>query len=614
MVTQERPAHPGRAALVAALLLAACILLASWLIFAKARARHVALEDQPRRLPEAGLSVRLPVDWEVVQGRADRVPGIVLELQSPRSPAERLILFRGLTRANGTVRTDAVLAGRQLAEMFGTGELLQADWATIGPLPAWMAVFGPSRRDRSRMHLLVRTAIAPDGQIIGLLIAVPHPPLEEDLAMLANVAGHLELTGMARVDAPEAHMRAAGILFDLPDDAKLVAPQTPTPADPAPLLLQGGRRSHGWHLKIGRVPLADPRTLDQVVTSHAHNARQRIELTAETETVTVGDRTTVRMDLPATDPMENPLLIWGAEVDSQTALLLVGRAEPDGWEALVNVSTSIMAESQVTGFEEMYDLQEATRNGRQRLEALARTGLASHWHERIQDGERFRIHGPGLPPMHEVRTYRTQTDDEGHAWWRLSVTYPPATPGIALPVTIEEQWMVRDDTRAHSHRFERQQRGRPDIQYTQLRLPDTDLVRRELAAEGRSPIAWQVTIGDTFGCDPVLNEVLGALASEDDPQPVAFTSTEMFIEEPYSWLALPLGDAPLPGPGAERMGRLVRLLRDYDPSPVDLYFDPQGRLWSIHFAGALWQERIDDVQRPAFRGVPPETGRSGERP
>jgi len=626
VVTQQRPAPRGRAALASGVLLALCLALAAWLTAAKAQGRRVPLEDHAQVLPDARLKVRLPVGWETVRGRLERIPGVVLELQSPRSQAEQLILFRSTPRPNGTVWADAAQTGRQIAQLIakllsagsplktgwllGTDTPLKAGWATIGPLPAWAAAFAPTQPDQSRLHVLVRTAIAPDGQIVGVLLTLPHYPLEEDLALLANVAGHLELLDLMAVDTPEIALRESAIVLEPPADARLFLPKTPLAAAPAPLLLQGGLRAQGWHLKVGRVPLVGARTIEQLVTDHARSARQQFDLPAKVQTYTVGDRATARLDVPSTDPSEPHLLIWSAQIDAQTALLLVGRPEPDGWESLERVSASIVANSRVTGYAETLDLERALEQGRQHLERLARAGLTTRWRDRITEGQRYVIHGPGLPIRHEVRAYEMRTGDDGQPWWTISVMYLSPSPLSALQTTMQEHWRIREDTQAHGYRHEWKHPGQPEVLYTQIHPPETNVLRRELVLGDRPPIRWEVTIDSSYGCEPVLIEVLGTLAVEDEVQPAVFTTTDTFVEDPYSWLALPLGEAPLPGGDKDRTGWLVRVLRDYDPSPIDLYFDADSRLWSINFGNLLWQQRIDEIEKSAFGGM----GALRERP
>ena len=45
----------------------------------------------------------------------------------------------------------------------------------------------------------------------------------------------------------------------------------------------------------------------------------------------------------------------------------------------------------------------------------------------------------------------------------------------------------------------------------------------------------------------------------------------------------PLGKKKLPNPESERVARAVRLVRDYDPSPITLYYDEMDTLLAVAF-------------------------------
>jgi len=599
--TQSRPAHPRWAALVTASLLALSLLLAAWLGWAKNRRNHVALEDQDRILIGARLKVRLPVGWKQVRSQFAMIPGVVLELRSPHAENELLLLFRGIPRPNGTVSLHAAEAGRQLAPLLGAGTPQQTSWATIGPLPAWTAVFWPTRPDRPPMHLLVRTAMAPDGQILGLLILLQHPPIQQNFELLDDLSSHLELTDLAPADAPEAYLREAGIVFNLPPETTLFAPTGPKLSPGARLLLSGGQADEGWFLEAGRVPLIGPRTIQQIATDYARSARQTIELPKTIQETGDAKRPTARITLPATDADPSPLLVGCAQIDPHTALLVAGRPEPQGQANLDRALANILAESHVTSYSDTLDSGQAAQRGQQLLDTLRREGLSAGWRDRVSEGEHYAIRCPGLPLKQEIRTYEMQVDQERNRWWTLRTNYLPLSPILGMPVTVEEYWSIRDDTIAHVHKYVQQLHGEPEVAYTEVRPPDKQVVHCEMTIHKQQPIRWQVQIDQTYNCEPVLTEATSRLATEANAHPAVFSTTEQYVQQPCYWLTIPLGEAPLPIPGEEKQGRLVRMLRDYDLTPVDLYYGSDGRLLAVSFGHLFWRQRTDNIEKPILQ-------------
>jgi len=598
--TQGRPGHPRWAVPVTASLLVLSLLLAAWLTRSKARARYVALEDASQILADARLEARLPAGWTEVRSRLAIIPGVAAELRSTRAKGEALVLFRGLPRPTGTVAQDAAEAGRRLATLLGAGVPREAGYATMGAFPAWTAVFGPSRPDRSLTHFLVRAAMAPDGQIFGALIVLPHRPMPEDFQFMEDFSRHLKLMDIQPVDQPESVLEEAGIVFRLPAGARLFTSTRPKPAAGGRLLLAGGRAESGWFLEVGRLPLIGTRTAHQIVADYARSARQIMQLPSAGEQRSLGQRSGIRIFLPKTQDEPSPLLVWCARIDENTALVLAGRAEPEGQAELERVCETILKESRVTSFAETVDFQQALEHGRRWMDTIRQEGLTASWQKHLAEPLRYVVRGPALPLRKKIQTYEVQTDEDGFRWWTLRMKYLPLTPAIHTPLDIEEYWSVREDAVTHGHKYTRALHGRPQLVYTELRPPGKNIIRREMAIGGQT-VRWEVSIDRTYGCEPVLIEAAGRIATEPDPQPAIFSATEQFVEQPCYWLVVPLGEAPLPGPDTSHVGRAVRLIRDYDPAAIDLYFDSEGGLLAVNFDNLLWEQRASETRAGALR-------------
>ena len=585
--SQQRPSHPQWAAVAAAGVLLITLLLAALLARYKAQGQYVPLAERSQTFAAARLKARLPAQWDVVHTDQSQSSGITAVLKPSGDTGEMLVLFRGLPQPNGTVSVEVADALRQLVRGLGGESAENGEIATIGHLPAWRSEFRPKQ---AQTRFLASAAISPNGQVFGVLLAVPRPPNEADHTLLSEICDHLKLTDVTQADNAQQLMNEIGVTFAPSSDMRFFDPAVTPSAKRHALYLVGGEGEAMWHLKIARVPLIGSRTNVQIVQNNATNTRQLTALEEDINETSINGRPTAQITL-AGDEEQASLLIWCTQIDQHTGLLLLGRHEPSGENALARACQEIAAQAKVTSYTETLNIQRAIQLGRQQLTQLRKDTLTKAWASRAGQTENFVIQSPAMTFKREVRTYQDKVSSDGHHWWTVRVGYIPMTPALILPVQIDEQWTIRDDLAGYGRRYQRSIRGQLDVNYSEIRLPEHDDIRCELVADQNEPLKWSIDVDASYGCEPVLLEIAARLAKTRTSQPAFCTVTEYALRQPCYWIMTAMGEAILPAPGSEQTAQLVRLIRDYDPDPIDLYFDENARLSAINFDNLMWQQR-----------------------
>lgn len=609
--SQQRPGRPRLALLGAACLLLATTAMA-WLVTDR---KHRALDQialgELEEVADGALAVRPPEGWTSLD--PGRLPTGVLrawrepddETTVPRS----LYLFRGRAGELGLPSLDGKLAILEVAEQLTPELRLKINdegHDRIGPLPAWSVQLDPYRalRGATPVFLLGKAAVAPSGEVVGLLVSLPRPIRRTDEVLLDLVAEHLEPSFARVAESLDGTMHRAGMYVDVPDDAELFdVPEPPL----ARLQMVGGQDEETWYLDVHRVPLLNGREPEHLVADLGLTLLEAVELPEPPVIERVNGHEVATLSL---DPSQGRgILIQSVRLDGDWGLMLIGRCEPEGVDALRDACDVVVARAAFPRGSAPCNITAARAQARTWLGRITAEELASAWGGLPDDELVYAIREPGGFVLgRETQTYRRQADD----WSIQIVLRPDAYPGGLRE--MRERWVIADDAR--SHRLELRSRGesRSGYQYHEYRERDDATVLRVLELDDGTERAMEMAVDDTYAPEPVLILAAGLLARAPDPRPALFRTTEVFAEDATTWLVLPLGELVVPwDPG--RTARAVRVQRDYLPWPITLYYREQNVLIGATASHGRWTEiehadAQPDVRRPdplerAFRSAGP---------
>jgi len=595
--TQTRPGRPRWALAACAFLLLLTILLAVWVSYSKVHGTPVALEGESRLLPAGRLRIRLPADWDRTPSRLSTLPGIVAEARrqesgigEPAAPEEVVIVFRGIPRPHGIPSIDAAESIRQVLGIIEPLVEQRSEPAAMGSLPGWTIEFAPDTRSRSRLHYLGRACLAPDGQIAGILLTTFRPPTQEDLRLVDNMSASLELADLKTSDDPKALLKQAGMSFPPPPGARFFTSIRDKPLPMPRLRLAGGTGRQCWYLDATRVPLIGGRATADLVQQHALTLLEQTELPKPLQTAKIQNRPVAWLTLTLPAKTSPSLLLWGADIDENTGLLLVGRYEPDGEKALRSAAEAITA-GIIEPYTSVVDIELAQATARRWLAEIAAEGLAARWTGRTSQTAQTR--SPGIALRNTMRTYEVKAAKDGFKWWEINVTaLPPRTAGRSTAES-QEKWSVRDDAASHEELYQERGFHEAAINYKELRTPGQDQVLCELTLGDNEPVSWKVAVDDTYACEPVLLAAGAKVARDPQGRPAVFSATESFCSKAVYWIMVPLGDRALPEEQDGKTARAVCLVRDFDPWPIVFYYDETGDVVATSFDGVFWQQRVE---------------------
>ncbi len=591
--TVFRPGHPRWAIAASAALLTAALALAALLTHSKTRALAVPLEPESELFPDTRVEARLPAGWSRIEGDTDLFPGCVAALKPEDRVGELLVLFRDVPRPFVVPTADGVDLLRQMLSRFESGLEAVAEPSRVGPLPAVAGVFRATagRGEGPPSHYLARMAVAPDGQILGLIYHVPRPPRPQDHQLVEEVSRHLSLQDLGVAEDAAAVMAEAGIVFEPPAEARFFVQVGSPGIAPTRLRLSAGLESSCWYLELARAPLVRSRTVEELVTDYALSVLRAAELPTALEASDAGDRKLWRASLAGAVDLPTVAFVGGVEVDAQTALIMRVRYEA-GAEALVQgMCAAIAAKAEVSSFEESLDSAAAMERARDLLGELAEETLTTLWAARVRHPERYTMYAPGLALFEEATTYSSRAS-EGYRWWEVGVTSGPVTRrDRRTEPHFQEQYSLRDDLAGHAYVYKSGAASRVEAAYEEIRLPGELEIAREIRPKGGEPHRWRTRLDDVYACEPVLLAAAARMAQQTPGRPALFSTTGAFIPHLSYCLLTPLGLQPLPQPEADELAWAVRVDQDYGAAPVTVYFDDAGVLQATDLDHGLWMER-----------------------
>lgn len=600
-----RPGHPRWALAASALLFLIALVVAAALIKHKTRTQIVPLENESRDYPAGRLRVRLPKSWQRIENDLD--PGYVVGVCPSESAGELTLVFRGIPRPLGVPSIEGLEALRQGLGI--TTEEIESQHGQIGPLPGWTALFASTTAiaGQRRVHYLGRSAIAPDGQVLGIILMLPRKPRQADRQLLDDLSRYLTLLDLTVADKPRVIMGDAGIIFEPPADARFLVASDNLHHSLPRLRMVGGKGLSCWYLDVSRVPLIGSRTVSQLVEHYGLSFLQQASLPTPIETTTIDNREVAQASWEISSATGPSIMVWCARTDEHTGLLLIGRHETEAKRRLHSIGESIIAGASVDTYDTLLDIAESQDTARRCLRELSDETLSSKWMHVPDHTETYASHAPTLPMKSEVRTYQTSRDSDGLQWWEIEVTNVPLSPAVSLRAYVREKWSISDAGTGHREWYQKEVKGQKHMVYTEVRSPGKDQVLCELKLADDEPFEWQVDVDDTYNCEPVLLLAGAKVARDPLAASAIFTTTEAFIQRPSYWIMTPLGKQKLPNPESNQHGRAVRLIQDYDPSPITLYYNDTDTLQAVAFDNIFWQERTSSAGK---RGRFPGTERS----
>ncbi len=583
VVSQQRPGRPVWALISTAVLLLLSVGFAWAVIHYKSSGESPGLGDL-RDCPRGELRCRIPAGWKESLEES-LVPGLVLAAQEPpggNTPARQprqLFVFRGLPRGSGVASLDAAQAiTAALQRLTPRAITLDSRPAMIGPLPGWtLASVAESPLSGERVFCISRAALAPRGQVVGLVLLTHDPIRPADRRLLDELSRHLQLDAAPPVK-PETVMDAAGIHFSAEQGVAFLGESI---GRVPRVQMCGGEEGRSWFLLAYRVPLGGPRTPETLVRDLAMNTLGVTELPARIEEQTFGQRVGSQVSLTYPGRDQATILISCAEVDDQTGLLLVGRHEPEVADELRRLSNSICESAQVDSYGSFLDVGKAQQTARELLERLAREGLASTWGPYQHRAQEYVIRSAGYAYGRASHGLNMDRTPEG-LWWEVAV----GVKYTSLGYEASERWRLRDDDAGH--RLAAEINGpEGQIQYVETRAPRAGDIRRELVSRGKRRSS-STAIDDLYATDFGLIWAAGRLPRGSDSVAM-FTCVDLFTPETARCTLLALGEMPLPGNGSQRRAAAVQVQRDYDPAPQYLYFDENGTLLAILGDNGVWR-------------------------
>lgn len=446
-------------------------------------------------------------------------------------------------------------------------------------------------------------AVGPGGEVFGVLLQVDTPPGRLERALWGRVADSIELLSVSLdVDSQEA-MAAAGISFEPPVGAHFVGP---VEAGLPRVRMMGGQGPDAWYLDLWRVPLVGQRSPALLVGDQALATLQEIRLPEPVEALRLGGREGARVSVSVLGSGEPTYHVLAVRTDARTALLMIGRHEPAAGESLRDLCRSIAETATVDSIDGLVNVEGAIHEGRRLIREITEAGMTAALRRREGRTTRFGVRAPMLDLGVWTEACRRQQQN-GENWWNLVTrwTYDPAwLEGDAIVVT--EEWRLAEGGVGYRYVFRRDEGRRMVLRQTEVRSETGREVERVVDTL-RGTRKDTVQVDDTFACGPVSMMVASRLAREPQPRPAILTGIDTFTAGAPCSVMMPLGRTPLPGSAPNETGWTVRVMADYDPSGLLVYFDDEGTLVATSYEGRQWRERLDEQPVEADE-TPEDTG------
>jgi hypothetical protein len=554
-------------------------------------------------MADGRIRVRLPADWQkIIPARDLEGEGILTLLgenlegetgqqgegearkYKPQTNARILMLFIGHSSSPDLPSNTLNLLLNRLAPVLQSfksqGRFTHqsiVEGGRLGDLPAatiklkYQAVDlfrterGIVKRPRN-IYITARIGVSPAGEAVGLAAFTPvsarqneiEQPWEPLDLVVEQVSPHVHLLPAGIAQPRESALDKAGLDFEIPQNADVLDNQDNLPQT----RLMGGSSTQSWYLTICRVPLAGDRKPRGLVRDHVRSLIQDFKLPGDIQTKTFNDREAAWLDHQISREPRQWVITAATATDKDTALLLSGRCEKNGKETLVENMRGIIGQAQAKSFTPM--LTKALQRGKKQARETASKGIAGYWPSK----KVFREYHTTYVDMILGRlAEQTTPQRKDGLWWSIETRISSGRGQQETP-QLRENWLIRDDLAAYQLKYRQ-----PDMQYSEIKRPESEKVMRSLAAEDRSIEEASVTINEDFMCEPALILAAGQVARDLRKEEVIFSTVETYTHSRVYWRLVPLGrKSP---PWLEQNAWAIRLYRDHSPSPVTFYFSMQ---------------------------------------
>lgn len=589
----QRPGRPRRSLLAAIILLLLAVGAAEILILYRERAALVQLGPR-NQYPEGQLSVCLPAGWRPVDRAVWPTGAIVgVEKEGTDGRQKRFFVFRGPPSHNGL----AVSAG--FRELVAVSRELGADVlfadrpapASVGAFPGVTAVMGKRAGSGGVQSpfCLGRAAVGPGGELVGVVLQADEPPRRADETLVEQVAQSMELPGISLNADAQDSMAAAGISFETPGGVRFIGPVDP---EVPRLRLMSDQAGRAWYLDVYRVPLIGRRKVADLVEDRAMSIVQEVRLREPVESFDAAGREAARVHLAIVSGQEPTVHLLAVKTDEHTALLMVGRFKAEAGGEVRKACESIAATARVNSYDELVDLGSAAETARMMIQDCRKAGISSLVGRHERKRRRFEVKAPGISLGSWAESCR-RSSEQNDLPWELTGrwVYQPKWLGHDRLV-VSEGWRLAENGVRYNYALERTDGGRITIQQTEESDAEGRRATRIVnTSEGSR--TENIELDETFACGPLLTEVCARIANGADPKPLIVSIIETFTAGAAYCVVKPIGRTSLPGSSLRSAASTVRLMVDYDPEPVLMFFDDDGELLAVSFDGRQWRERVE---------------------
>ncbi len=598
--TREKAARRFVAIVAAAICLLVAVAMALVLIQMKRQAADVPVGERVA-IAEWPMSLRVPREWMPARGPL-RFRGLVASFREPprsddaRSPLSRSRTLYLMRREHPSFQPPISYCTSKLAFDLRRMVGLRVTTSDVRP-----AAFGPLAgaeatvrfEERPRPLLVARVGCSPTGEVYIFLLESPWGVTPGESRLLGRVVESIELTAPVMSADLSFVARRAGIEFALPEMAWVVQ------RGRVPLrrvsLCSAAEADHAWSLEIAHAWVSDKRPPTALIADHLRAIERRVELSTEIREMAVSGREVAEATLGGADRGRAALAVWAAGLGDGEAVLLVGRSDSDGAEALRRVARGVIATVRLRACELAIDMTEARERGKEIARSLRRGELERLWGKAETDDWYLITLGGEVTGFWRVgRRWVDQSGEEGafgtSGGYQIVRQYRrEVVAGIFEEK--EELWQVTADGDGHRHWFSQSLAHRKDSLYDleDVREPGALRLSRRVQTEGQRDVqSYEVELDETFVCDPVA-EVAALVAAEDsEGRPASFTAVSLYSRQiPFTLVYRPAGRVPLSGEREAAQALAVVMQSDYDPRWARFFFDARGRLVREEHEGGL---------------------------
>lgn len=592
--SQQRPGRPRWALGSSAILLLLTVGLAAALVQYKSRNEDLPL----KQISAAGIQMKLPADWKIVSPGNEESPqgtlAVASEPASKGSPGRHVLIFTAQPyplgnrmmygKVVGLKYVAELNRGMGLATMEGDNDTSR-DLAGLPAVTVEAVGHSPSRKGFAT-YCLARVAVSPDGYVIGAAVLSRDARRLTAIRLLDRISQGIELPGAKPVGDPAAAMKAAGIVFRLPVGSKIIEPAV---ANLPRLMLAGGGDGDSWVIEAARTPLIGSRTPDRLLEDYALSVLQQPGLQDTIASVDLNGRKAFHIELRSEKSAS--ILAWCVQTAPDTALLLVGRFDGEAGKTVDGICRSIAASAEVAPYQQAMDIPKALTAGRGWMGRVTGDGMERVWGPLQEERQTYLHEVPGLAFLRATTTY--DRDRPGGKWQIRDRTYAIDEGHSSRLLQSDETWEVQDKSNGFDYKYTRNDpAGRVEFTYSESRAPGAGQVKRSLTVPNSGKRQGAVNVDEHYGCEPVLLAAGGRIAVDARRSSAVFMATETFPSETVYWTMIPLGQRAVPWDPNGAKVAAVCLQRDYDPSPIVLYYEPDGVLLGVGFEGEGWRRLV----------------------